>query len=184
MTDTTADTMPPLSDAAPQSDASNAERDARFREFVVALEPARAHFRESGRQLLLGLSATADATSGLLDSLHEIPGNRNIASGVILLRSLLDLVIARIPALDPSQLGTSDTVRAAKLEALFNLRAVLQAEHERLQVQGGDASGLSVIEAILAAIGAEIERAASPEPATTPDPSATRYEVAIGDDHG
>lgn len=182
---TTADTqtMPPL-DAAPQSDASNAERDARFREFVAALEPSREHFRESGRQFLLGVSSAATATSGLLDAMHELPGNRNIASGVILLRSLLDLVIARIPALDPNQLGADETVRAAKLEALFNLRSVLQAERERLQALGNDPSALSVVDAILAAIGGEIERAATSSNAATETETATRYEVAIGEDNG
>lgn len=153
----------------------------RFAALVQAMEPARAHFRESGRQAMLGSSLAMTAIADFLDSYNN-DGLRHSASIILLARSVLDLLTAEItPLANADQARVSD---AAKLEALFNLRSLVQAELERRET--GNLDGATVLQSLLEGLQREIERIAMNSTAAeqTTDQSDTSpsgpYEVPIG----
>lgn len=156
------------------------QRVDRFRDFLDALEPAQEHFRESGRQFLLGISSSMEATSELLDDLENISATRHISSGLVLARSMVDLWVSRLPSLQNDR----KLVLQARLEALFNLRAVIQAEQARRKE---DESGRDrqvrdeTLAAVLRGINEEIEQTVQeleqPEQEVQPEGP---WEVTIG----
>ena len=155
--------------------ADDAARQERFSQFLDAVHPAREHFQESARQALMGSSVVMTAVAQLLDSYNNASLNHG-ASLVILLRSVVDIIVTEMPTVITQDTVTTD----ARLEALFNLRAVIQAELERRDASALD--GLSALEGLLDGINNEIERIAVEEtdPTTAETDSPTTYEVPIG----
>ncbi len=168
-------------------DPKASQRQERYTAFLAALEPARAHFKESGRQFALGTSVSIGAISELLNAMDELPGNRNFATGLELLRSLTDIWIGRIQPLEDKYLHNADIPLQQKLDALFNLRAVLQAELDRTPVGTNDEPASSpttmqeIIGQILNGINQEIERLVQESNPKSDDPVPHTYEVQIGD---
>lgn len=165
----------------PHQNQADWERVDRFREFLDALEPAQEHFRESSRQFMLGISSGLGASSDLLGALDDSGATRQISSALVLLRSVVDLWVAKLPSLQNDR----QLVLQARLEALFNLRAVIQAE----QARRGEPTGRKekqirdeTLAAILLGINEEIEltvkELGEPEQKARPEGP---WEVKIGE---
>jgi hypothetical protein len=133
------------------------ERVESIRDFLDRFDRAGEHFRESRRQGLLGLREAVIVLEDLAATYgEEVPVLRTLATGLLLGRGALDMLVGRMPPLEDAE-----RVTEIRIEAMGILRDLLTAELMRSETGEGDAQRRDGLMTVIGVIDQEIERLAA-----------------------